>query len=76
MDALIKGLVETGAPWGLLCAALSVAVAALWRRCLRLGEQLYEVSMAQVKRDLEFHHALESARLELVELRRLYGTGR
>jgi len=72
MDALLTSLVKSGAPWGLLCAALSLAVVALWRRVTELSNKLYEVSMAQLKRDLEFHHTLEAARLEMAELRRIH----
>ncbi len=39
-SALLKGLLESGAPWGLLCSALAVAVAVLWKRVVTLTDEL------------------------------------
>ena len=69
-EALFQGLLKTGAPWGLLCAALLVAVCVLYRRNVSLSDRLFDLSAAGIRRDVEVHHALEEARREMEELRR------
>lgn len=70
MEALLTGLLKTGAPWGFLCAALLVAVVALWRRSVQLSDKLYDLATAQVKQSAEVHGTLSNALKELEELRR------
>lgn len=70
LSALIEGLLKTGAPWGVFCAILIVAVATLWRRSVQVSDKLYELAVAQVKRDTEVHGILSNALRELEELRK------
>lgn len=70
MEALLTGLLKSGAPWGILCAVLVLAVAALWRRSVQLSDKLYELATAQVKQSAEVHGTLSNALKELEELRR------
>lgn len=72
MSALLEGLLASGAPWGLLCAALSLAVAVLWRRSVDLSDKVYKLATDLVARDVEVRHALEGAKRELEELRRSF----
>lgn len=68
--SLLKGLLESGAPWGLLCAVLLAAVVALWRRITVLSDKLYELAVAQVKKDEQVHSTLEAVREDVKEIRR------
>jgi len=72
MTPLLEGLLESGAPWGLLCASLSLAVAVLWRRCVALSDRLYTLSEKYVGSTAEFRATLESSRDEIRELRRSF----
>ena len=72
MTPLLKGLLESGAPWGLLCAVLLYAVAVLWRRCVALSDRLFALSEKHVEANAEFRHALEDAKREVRELRRSF----
>jgi hypothetical protein len=69
--SLLKGLLESGAPWGILCAVLLAAVVALWKRSVALSDKLYELAVNQVKKDEQVHATLESVRREIEEIRRL-----
>jgi len=66
----LKGLLESGAPWGLLCATLLVGVVALWRRSVSLSDKLYELAVAQVKKDEQVHSTLQQVREDVKEIRR------
>jgi len=70
LDALFTGLLKSGAPWGILCAALLAAVVALWRRSVQLSDKLYDLATSQVKQSAEVHGTLTNALKELEELRR------
>lgn len=68
----MTGLLKTGAPWGVLCAVLLVAVAALWRRSVQLSDKLYDLATSQVKQSAEVHGTLINTLKELEELRRCF----
>ena len=72
MEALLTGLLKSGAPWGILCAALLVAVAALWRRSVQLSDKLYDLATSQVKQSAEVHGTLTNTLKEIEELRRCF----
>ena len=72
MTPLLKGLLESGAPWGLLCAALVFAVSVLWRRYVEVSDRLYALSAKYVESTVEFRAALEGSREEIRELRRSF----
>lgn len=72
MEPLLTGLLKSGAPWGLLCAVLVLAVAALWRRVTQLSDKLYDLATTQVKANSEVHGTLSNALKELEELRRMF----
>lgn len=72
MEPLLTGLLKTGAPWGVLCAVLLVAVAALWRRSVQLSDKLYDLATSQVKQSAEVHGTLTNTLKELEELRRCF----
>ncbi len=70
MSALLKGLLESGAPWGLLCATLTIAIATLWRRYTVLSDKLYDLAIQQTKGYTEVHGTLERVKEDLEEIRR------
>jgi hypothetical protein len=72
LEPLLTGLLKTGAPWGVLCAVLLVAVAALWRRSVQLSDKLYDLATSQVKQSAEVHGTLTNTLKELEELRRCF----
>jgi len=72
VSPLLKGLLESGAPWGLLCAVLLAAVVVLWRRGVQLSDKLYDLATNQVKTNAETASALAEARRELETLRRMF----
>jgi len=69
-SSLLKGLLETGAPWGILCAVLLAAVFALWRRCNLVSDKLYALGLAQVEHDKEICFVMERIREDVREIRR------
>ena len=69
-SSLLKGLLESGAPWGILCAVLLAAVVALWRRSVTLSDKLYDLAVSQVKKDEQVHSTLEQVRRDVEEIRR------
>ena len=72
MAALLEGLLKTGAPWGLLCAALVLAVAVLWRRCNTLSDRLYELAISQVKINTETKQSLRSVERDMDDISRKF----
>lgn len=70
IGTLIDTLIKTGAPWGILCAVLSLAVWVLWRRCNLLSDRLYDVSMLQTKKSTQVHERLYDLHNEVQEIRR------
>lgn len=72
MTPLLKGLLESGAPWGLLCAALVVAVGVLWRRCNVLSDRLYDLAIAQVKVNTETKVSLASVEKDVEDISRRF----
>lgn len=68
---ILEGLIKSGAPWGILCAALMYTAIHLWRRCVVLSDKLFELGMAQVKTSTEVHKTLETVKDDLEAIRRL-----
>ena len=68
--ALIQGLLKTGAPWGILCAVLTLAVAVLWRRYVSISDRLYDLAICQAKVETAFHETLERVKEDLEAIRR------
>lgn len=68
--ALIQGLLKTGAPWGILCAALTVALVVLWRRYVATSDRLYDLALAQMQKDEQIHATLARVREDVEEIRR------
>lgn len=75
MDALITGLLKTGAPWGLLCAALSLAVVALWKRHNVLVDKLEALSNRQVEVNTETRHDIQHVLRGVDDLSRRINVG-
>jgi len=64
-SAVLKGLLESGAPWGLLCAALAVAVAVLWKRLIKLTDEVIQLAKAQVEVNAETRAALRETKRDI-----------
>lgn len=58
MDSLVNGLIESGAPWGILCAVLIYFIINLWKRYNILIDKLHDLSIEQVKINSEMHNIL------------------
>lgn len=72
MDALLKGLLESGAPWGALCAVLLVGIGVLWKRCNVLSDRLYELAISQVKVNTETKRSLASVEKDVDDISRRF----
>ncbi len=72
MDSLIKGLLEAGTPWGILCAALVFAVMVLWKRCNKLSDQLYELATNQLSVNIEHKQTLKQVEKDLDDITRRF----
>lgn len=59
MQSLISTLIDTGAPWGLLCAVLMYAVIILWKKCNKLTDRLLSLSEMSIKKDERIHPVLK-----------------
>lgn len=70
MDALVTGLMKTGAPWGILCAVLLAIVVSLWKRTLTLSDKLYDLGVKQVEAFGHVREQMRGVERELDELRR------
>ena len=70
MEALITGLLKTGAPWGILCAVLLAIVVALWRRTIQLSDKLYDLGTKQIESFGEVRAHMASVQRDLDEIRR------
>lgn len=70
VTALIDGLLKTGAPWGLLCAALTMAVVALWKDRQQLTDKLYQLAQAQASAAAETRKTLEAVERDVHEITR------
>lgn len=68
-SSLLKGLLESGAPWGLLCAVLLAAVVVLWRRSITLSDKLYNLALMQVQKDEQLQAALQRLLEDVKEVR-------
>jgi hypothetical protein len=64
-QAFFKGLLESGAPWGILCAALSFAVLTLWHSHKLLSDRLFALATKQVEVNTETRMTLTETRLTL-----------
>lgn len=71
MEALITGLLKSGAPWGILCAVLLALVVALWKRTITLSDKLYDLGVKQVEAFGHVREQMRGVERELDELRRL-----
>jgi hypothetical protein len=69
MDALIATLLKLGAPW-VMTAILLVLFVAERKRKDDLADKLYDLGLAQVKKDTEVHTTLELVRKDVEEIRR------
>lgn len=72
MDALLQGLLKTGAPWGILCAVLLFGVWVLWSRCNTLSDRLYELAISQVKVNTETQRAIQSVEKDVEDISRRF----
>lgn len=63
MQSLISSLIESGAPWGLLCAILLYAVIILWKKVNNLSDKLFDLSKTSIEKDERIHPILK----ELIE---------
>jgi len=72
MDAFLTGLLKTGAPWGILCAALALAVIGLWKRCNVLADKVYDLAIAQVKINSETQHVLSHVERDVEDISRRF----
>jgi hypothetical protein len=64
-SALVKGLLESGAPWGLLCAALAVAVGVLWKRITKLTDEVIQLAKSQVEVNAETRATLRETKRDI-----------
>jgi hypothetical protein len=76
METLINSLIKTGAPWGLLCAALALFVAVLWRQNLKLSDRVFELAMDQIRVNTETRHTLDHVQKDLTDISRRFKTPR
>jgi|WetSurSiteA1Bulk_404760.scaffolds.fasta_scaffold1110030_1 hypothetical protein len=71
MDMIIKELLKLGAPW--ICVAIFA-----WlfyderKKSAAMADKLYDLGMAQVKKDTEVHQALQLVQKDVEEIRRLH----
>lgn len=72
MEALISGLLKSGAPWGILCAVLSWAAWHLWQRCNHLADKVYELAVNQVKVQTDTQHALRDVGRDVEDISRRF----
>lgn len=74
MDAalgpVISALLKMGAPW-VITAVFVLLFVAERKRVAELADKLYELGLAQVKKDTEVHNALAEVRRDLEEIRRI-----
>lgn len=71
-QAFLKGLLESGAPWGILCLALSIAVVALWKRSITLADRLYELATKQVEVNTETRSTLQNVERDVDDISRRF----
>lgn len=72
MEALISGLLKAGAPWGILCAALTLAVVHLWKRCNDLADKVYDLAVSQVRVNAETQNALRQVERDVDDISRRF----
>lgn len=72
MDALFKGLLESGTPWGILCGVLLFALAVLWKRCSKLSDQLYKLAVSQVEVNIETKQTLRQVEKDMDDISRRF----
>lgn len=68
MDSLINGLIESGAPWGILCAVLIYFIINLWKRYNILIDKLHNLSIEQVKINSEMHNILNYVEKDIEDI--------
>lgn len=59
-SAFIKGLLEQGTPWAILCLGMAVVIVVLWRRSIQLSDQLFKLATSQVKVNTETRWAMKN----------------
>lgn len=72
MAALLKGLLETGAPWGILCTILLCGIGVLWKRCNVLSDRLFELAIAQVRVNTETQRTIQSVEKDVEDISRRF----
>ena len=71
MDAIIKELLKLGVPW--IVSAIFIWLFYDERKNNKtLADKLFELGMAQVKKDTEVHQALQLVQKDVEEIRRLH----
>lgn len=68
MDSLVNGLIESGAPWGILCAVLIYFIINLWKRYNILIDKLHDLSIEQVKINSEMHNILNYVEKDIEDI--------
>lgn len=72
MDALISGLLKTGAPWGILCAVLLFFVIKLWFEYTKMADKLFSLAENQIKVSAEIQHTLGHMEKNVDEITRKF----
>lgn len=71
MDMIIKELLKLGAPW--IISAIFIWLFYDERKNNKaLADKLFDLGMAQVKKDTEVHQALQLVQKDVEEIRRLH----
>jgi len=71
MDMIIKELLKLGAPW-------IISAIFIWlfyderKKTSAMADKLYDMGMAQVKKDTEVHQALQLVQKDMEEIRRIH----
>lgn len=68
MDSLVNGLIESGAPWGILCAVLIYFIINIWKRYNILIDKLHDLSIEQVKINSEMHNILNCVEKDIEDI--------
>lgn len=70
VTALIDGLLKTGAPWAIYCAAMTAAVIAMWKDRQQMSAKMLELAMAQTEANAETRKTLEAVERDVHDITR------
>ena len=70
LGPIIGALLKMGAPW-VITAVFIVLFITERRGKDKLSDKLYDLGMAQVKKDMEVHHTLTEVRRDMEDIKRV-----